>query len=76
MQGALSQELKWQGFGKQKLMLKDDAVPTLFMKPVEEQPARKRRAAYEKRERARVSNRPLATYNQLNMDLNVLHVHR
>ena len=51
------------GFGKQKLMLKDDAVPTLFMKPVEEQPARKRRAAYEKRERARVSNRPLATYN-------------
>ena len=33
------------GFGKQKLMLKDDAVPTLFTKPVEEQPARKRRAA-------------------------------
>ncbi len=52
------------GLGKRKPRLKADAVPTLFEKPVSSkrktptaapQPQKKRRCAYEKRERSRVS---------------------
>ncbi len=52
------------GLGKRKPRLKADDVPTLFEKPVSSkretptaapQPQKKRRCAYEKRERSRVS---------------------
>lgn len=56
----LSQSL---GLGKKRACLKPDAVPTLFTKPVtakrnlqvDNPPPKKRRSAYEKRERCRVS---------------------
>ena len=52
------------GVGKKKPSLKPDAVPTIFSKPLShgskrscdfENPAPKRRSAYEKREQCRVS---------------------
>ena len=60
------------GLGKRKAGLKADAVPTLFIREVnkrqassslasETKPAKRRRTAYEKRERARVSR--VATFN-------------